>query len=381
MKFGLSPALALGVFALALISCSADPHQIHRGRSDLRSTPAHEGFRAFDPNRDDPGGFNELLPFVFASPNQDDAGSCLYMSLTGIAEWWLARLNPTLSREPDGPLDLSERYMMNLAGMNEDDNKIVPNWKTDSIFYLNVYHQSALNSAYRYTKGWYVEDEDGDLSPATEKSPGAKYDTKYNWIDERRKITHGYVTTPHFERDVIFADPASNQWNVGVAPDDIVEKVKEALTNNKAPVHVIYNEEGFWHAVVIVGFNDDLPNDECPFVKSSISLMRTEPQKIREEAQKEQNADKRAALLARARRYEATFTKLNDAYERKGGCHGSKGVFYVRDSLYGDENGPVYDYDLSRQGDEAPYSKKVILREYDWLYYLGNHVVQIMVKN
>src|SRR4051812_43128067 len=32
------------------------------------------------------GGFNELIPYVLASPDQEDAGSCLYMAITGLAE-------------------------------------------------------------------------------------------------------------------------------------------------------------------------------------------------------------------------------------------------------------------------------------------------------
>ena len=86
------------------------------------------------------GGFDKLVPFVLPSPNQEGAGSCLYMATTGVAEWWLARLNPTLSRAPDGPLDLSERHLMNLAGGrgNEQEDKAdLPNWRTDSIYLFN----------------------------------------------------------------------------------------------------------------------------------------------------------------------------------------------------------------------------------------------------
>ena len=55
----------------------------------------------------------------------------------------------------------------------------------------------------------------------------------------------------------------------------------------------------------------------------------------------------------------------------------SWGVFYVRDSIYGDKNGPTYDYDLSRTGEEAPHGRKIILRSYEWLQTAANHVVQI----
>lgn len=292
-------------------------------------------------------GFNELVPYATASPDQEDAGSCLYMSLTGVVEWWLARLNPNASRSHDGPIDLSERYSMNLAGAN---NGGVSNWKTDSIYMFNSSKQSVRNSAYRFTKGWFKTDANGRRVPTQANTRGAEYSTSYNWIDETSKINSGFVNLPTFKRDILFADPASNQWNVAVMPADIVSQVQKKLKERKAPVNVIYNHIGYWHAVYIVGFDDELESD-CPFVSRFQEYLKDN------------------TLYAK---------KFNNAYKAGGGCRG-KGMFYVRDSIYTNADDP-YDYDKTKPGNEGAYSKTIVLREYEWLRYMANHAVQIYVN-
>ena len=37
----------------------------------------------------------------------------------------------------------------------------------------------------------------------------------------------------------------------------------------------------------------------------------------------------------------------------------------------------LYDYDKTQKGEETKLAKKVILRSYEWLKYLGNHMIQI----
>ena len=324
-------------------------------------------------------GYGELVPYLLASPNQEEAGSCLYMSLTGIAEWWLARLNPQTARRPDGPIDLSERYMMNLAGESEEANPDIPDWRTDSIYLFNKRHQSVLNSAYRFTKGWYVEAKGGTLVPAKAQTQGAIYDTRFNWIDQRPSIQGGFVDLPDFKRTVIYADRDADQWNVGVAPEDIVAKVKEALVKGGAPVHVIYNHFGYWHAVMVVGFSDDISNEHCAFVSRTSTYMQTEPESLRKQAESVVDPQQKQALLDRAAKYTKTGVKLDSAFARLGGCHGDKGVFFVRDSIYSSPDEPIYVYDPTQAGAQDHYAKKVILHEYDWLLYLANHFVQISI--
>lgn len=328
---------------------------------------------------EDPGGFSELLPYIMRSPDQLEAGSCLYMSLNGIAEWWMARLHPELSRQPEGPLDFSARYLMNVAGFDEAQNGI-KNWKTDSIYLFNKTGATALNSDYRFTKGWYTTDASGAKRKSYQGANGAAYGASYNWVDEMHDI--GKIPTvalPRFKREILFADPESNQWNTGVMPANIVDKIKTALREKKAPVHIIYNHFGYWHATVIVGFNDELANNNCSFVNKFISYMKNQATSLRQQAAATNNPSEKTRLLKAADKAEATHAKTKNAYDNGGGCQ-PKGVFYVRDSIYKDPNGPMYDYDTTIKGDESPYVKKTILLEYDWVRYLANHATQISVE-
>ena len=380
--------------ATALVSFSL----LTSGASYGSSTPAGKSDLTIKglkfPNADDEGtsavetiaelpqeplkGFNQMTPFVLRAPDQEEAGSCLYMALTGIAEWLLASTHPQMSRASDGPLDLSERYLMNLAGLDEDSNG-VKNWKTDSIYLFNKENKAVLNRSYRFTKGWYGENAKGDYIPAAPNAKGAQYGTSYNWINGLEEISGGAVPVPEFERKVLFADPENNQWNVGVAPADISERVKSALQTKKAPVLVIYNHYGYWHAVYIVGYDDNLSTGQCKFVEGFRTNMAAKPAKLRAQAAQAPDAASRDKLLAQAAKAEKTSVKFEGAYAAGGGC-GEKGMFYVRDSIYGDKDQPTYDYDLSQKGDEGNYSKGIILREYDWLTYMSNHATQIYIK-
>lgn len=374
---------ALAIFS-ALTGFTAIAFGMPQGRSDLYGhkwpNSPDEGIDpvpAYAESVDSYTGFTDLIPYALAAPDQQDAGSCLYMSLTGIAEWWLARLNPGASRAHDGPLDLSERYLMNLAGIEERDNG-VKNWKTDSVYLFNKKGGSVLNKNYRFTMGWHVTDSKGNVVAATAKTKGAQYSTSYNWIDASQSVQNGFVSLPKFERDIVFADPDSDQWNVAVMPDTIVDTVKSRLQTRRAPVQVIYNHFGYWHAVNILGFDDSMDTNGCQFVTKFESYMPGEAQKYRDAAEKSTSATERDSLLKKAAKFERIGKKFSDAYHAGGGCN-ARGMFYVRDSIYPDQNLP-YDYDLRHAGTEGYYSKTIVVHEYAWLKYMANHVTQIYVK-
>jgi hypothetical protein len=376
-------ALCLGVFATTafaaplgqsdlrgqLITAKKFPNSIEEGLE-----PVMVESRVMDIEA--ASGFTALHPYILASPDQEDAGSCLYMSLTGITEWWLARLSPQESREANGPIDLSERFLMNLSGEDETSNPKIKNWKTDSIFLFNLAGGALLNTSYPFTKGWTVTNDKGNYERSQPNAKDASYGTQINWIDERSSVKDNLIKIPTFERKVVFADPESNQWNVGVAPDTIVQTVKDILMKDKAPVQVIYNHYGYWHSVFVVGFDDEQDNEQCKFVNGFRKYMKEESQKALDQASKTTDAAEKERLLKRAKKFSTNSDKVEISWAKAGGCSG-KGVFHVRDSIYGAPTEPMYDYDPTQQGDEAPYSKKIVTHEYEWLRHLANHVVEI----
>jgi hypothetical protein len=143
-------------------------------------------------------------------------------------------------------------------------------------------------------------------------------------------------------------------------------------------VHVIYNHYGYWHATVILGYDDAGDNADCRSVRKFLVNMQKSAADYRAQAAKATSPAERAALLARAAKAQSAKDGAQRSFDRGGGCH--KGVFYVRDSIYADPNGPTYDYDPSRKGDESPYVKQIVLLEQDWLHTMANHVTQITAK-
>jgi hypothetical protein len=328
------------------------------------------------------GRFDELVPFVLPSPDQEEAGSCMYMALTGIAEWWLARLNPNISRTSDGPIDLSERYLMNLGAIPENSDKL-ENWKTDSIYLFNNTNSTGiLNTDFRYTKGWFKNSEETGLNvKAKPDEKGAEYGTGYNWVTELEKVPRkSQVKLPKFSREIIFLDPAGDLWNVGVAPEDIVEVVKLKLRTTKAPVLVIYNHDSYWHAVYVIGYNDHMDNGSCAYTENFRKNLEKKTNNFLGLQPIWKNPFDKSTFESRLIKAKDTRTKLEEAYERHGGCTSSKGVFYVRDSIYSDFKAPLYDYDMNNQGEERVYTKGIVFKEYDWLYYFANHVAVVTAK-
>lgn len=318
------------------------------------------------------GGFNELIPYVQPSPAQGDAGTCLFMAHNGVLEWWLNKLN-----QPAQPIMLSARYFINLS-TGDVGSGMVANWKTDTGLRLNQERVFFDNESFRFTKDWYKWDEE-QRTPALANEPGANYGPSYNWITELDRLGAPDYTIPEFTRDVLFADPASNQWNINVAPRDIVDQVKHALITKKAPVMVMYNHYGYWHVSVILGFNDQASSRDCPFVSGFPRYKLEQAQYYRELAANEADEVEKARLLKRADDFERRGRTIKAAYDERGGCKG-KGVFYVRDSLYPNTRMPLYDYDLKTSGEEEHLNAPLIFREYEWLELLSNHVIQIYPK-
>lgn len=336
------------------------PNSVVEGTSPVRST-------AWAPtSKKDLTGFNELVPYVTPSPDQEDAGTCLYMSMTGVAELWLHKLSNTTTFIPDGNLDLSERWWANLSRWS-DHNEPVNNPYTDTILMFNT-SPSVLNRDYRFAKGWYTETKSGEVKPVAPHTPGASYDTGINWYDDTDHVRGPRIKMPKFSRKVIFEVPGQNPWSIGVAPENIVEQVKAALVTYKAPVQVVYNHEGYWHSVFVVGYDDKTTLPNCPFIQESFL-----------EFQKEADESGRRADSKRQKKYLRYKSELETAFNNGGGCN-SQGVFYVRDSQYSDPSEPIYRYDLEDRSGDRPYSKRIIYREYEWLRHMANHVTVITAK-
>ena len=290
-----------------------------------------------------------MIPYVLASPNQLDAGSCLFMANTGAMEILVNQHTPLEDISYDGDTDFSERWLMNASDLTP--RSLRSYYLTDTLYTFNHFGGGLLNRDYRYTAGYVKETVGGGIIKADPNEEGAYFSLYYNWINELPNDWQSSVAaTPPAERTVIFVDPLRNdnsKWNVGLMNDDIVERIKRSLREKNAPVIVIYNHYLYWHADIVVGYDDAVDIGGCPMVESTLSYFE------------EKDAT-------------AYVSKIENHMAQEGGC-GERGVFYVRDSIYdGGRGEPMYNYS-DQYNFEEKYSKRIIARSYDWVKYLANH--------
>lgn len=296
----------------------------------------------------------DLVNFALASPNQLDAGTCLYMSNTGSMEILINQhVDPTAVKY-GGDTDLSERYLMNVSDLVSKET--IRYSITDTIYSFNEAGGALLSRDYPFMCGYVKENASGARVPAIKGEEGAYFSAAANWFNE---LPNGWqeslVQTPAVERTTIFVDPKKNKnsvWNVGLMNDDIVERIKYELRTKNAPVIVVYNHYLYWHANIVVGYDDNEPSGGCPMVESSMEYFN------------EKDAG-------------AYTEKIQAHIDALGGCS-DQGVFYVRDSIYdGGSEEPEHQYTASYS---QKYSKRIIKLSYNWPRFLGNHSYTIHRK-
>lgn len=264
-----------------------------------------------------------LLKYVIPSPNQEDAGSCHYMAATGAMEVLLNqskdRQGLSIDTKPNGSSDISEAYLMNIPGDNGDAltglRKIL-GFNNAGSQALSNYHFPFWNSA-----------------------TGKK--ARDNW--KRPFATEPDIRTPEVALNNIYGGASiddKSKWDVAVFGDREIEAVKDELRQDR-PVVATYNHFGYWHVVVIVGYDDTVVQD-CSWVTKFM-----------------EDSGSGAGFPT----YQA---RVKKAFEDNGGCR-QEGVFYVRDSL--------------GFGGGADRATKYSARSYEWLRYLGNHAYSVYARN
>lgn len=304
--------------------------------------------------------YNNLDSFTMSSPNQLDGGTCLFMANTGAMEVLRNQKLKLIEayKEHDSDNDLSERFLINASDYVPKTD--VQYHITDLIKTFDYFRGGMLNKDYRFTAG-YIVDENGSKRAATSPDEeGAYLSCSYNWLDGLPKGFEDLVTeTPEVDRTIIFLDPdldESSIWNLAIMDDSVIDRVKHEIRTKNTPVVVVYNHFLYWHAVIIVGYDDnDTSEGNCPMVRASIKHFE----------------DEDAPSYAK---------KLEDYIEEEGGCV-DKGVFYVRDSIYEGDKSPenLYKYNDDINFYE-PYSERIVTHSYDWLKYLGNHAYSVHRK-
>lgn len=181
-----------------------------------------------------PSRYTELLPYVQPAPDQGRTGTCLYIGSTGVMELLANRKNGISKPRALGPYDLSESYLINA--------KTHPSAKDKWFIEKQVL---------KFNWGFGIQAKVWDFDVWNSNRPDRSVWKKKDWSKLPR--------TPVPEIETVQLFEAGDRWSRDVLDDTHVDQVKEALWEHKSPVLISYNDNGYWHVISIVGYDDTVP--------------------------------------------------------------------------------------------------------------------------
>lgn len=190
-----------------------------------------------------PSRYTALMDYVQPGPDQGKTGACAFVAATGAMELLLNQMHDMKDPVIFGPYDLSEPFLIH-APYKTPDGK--------TFFEAVLYKFNAT--------GYSV--------PAAEWPLIA-------WIDGERNMSawqnqdHSRMTRielPKIETIELFH--SEDRWATEVLDQSDVEIVKKAMVKHRSPILINYNDNKFWHVILVVGYDDSMEG-ECYQVSAS----------------------------------------------------------------------------------------------------------------
>ncbi len=185
-----------------------------------------------------PASYTDLLDYVIEAPNQARTGACLYMGSTGAMEILANKKLGLKHQRPGDRFDLSERFLIHAPSRGGGSHHI-----QGALAKFNGRAVHALELP------WEVDDEDESVGQVMWEYPE-------DFSDLPR------ISVPRVETTRLFVR-GQTRWSTGVLSARDVETVKQALWQHKSPVVINYNDNNFWHVIVVVGYDDNLQDAAC----------------------------------------------------------------------------------------------------------------------
>lgn len=195
-----------------------------------------------------PVKYNELLPFVQEAPDQGETNTCLFQASTGAMELLLNKRDGITDPKKNGKYDLAESFLIWQYNYRDD---------------APVYHfiQGAVKN---FNHGEAVLNKDWPF--IAYNSDGT--DSMEAWNRHINFDSLPRITVPKVTTEFLFA--RGKKYSTYVLKKEDILAVKEALVKYKSPVIINYNDDDYWHVVLIVGYDDGLKGqcyeidaDEC----------------------------------------------------------------------------------------------------------------------
>lgn len=195
-----------------------------------------------------PSKYTELIRYIQPAPDQGETNTCLFMASTGAMELLLNRKYDIRRPRRNGPFDLSESFLIHQY--NYSDRKDPQEHFIEGAIAKFNHGEAVLN------RDW----------PTPLNSSGVAEMEVWNLHPNFRSLPR--IEVPKIKSELLFA--RGRKWATEVLRPEDIETVKRALVERRAPVIINYNDDGYWHVVLIVGYSDrakgvcyELEKEEC----------------------------------------------------------------------------------------------------------------------
>lgn len=183
-----------------------------------------------------PSSYTELLDYVQAAPDQGETNTCLFVASTGAMELIANKENGIKNPKPYGRYDLSESFVI---------------WAQDTVT-KSFFETPVL----RFNNGYGVHVKDWPY-----EAWNSHQINQTVWNRHPNLANLPKIALPQVETIKLF-QYGKNRWATYVLNDEHIEQIKQALWKYKSPIIVNYNDNYYWHVILIVGYDDNIPG-EC----------------------------------------------------------------------------------------------------------------------
>lgn len=181
-----------------------------------------------------PVSYTDLIQYSTQAPDQAETNSCLFVGSTGTME---ILYNKHLGLVDRNKIDLAEQYIM---WVYDNDGY---SWLDSVVLGFNNTKKAIFNK---------------DLPFFAWNNDGSIHDV---WSYPRGFSGLPTVEIPFNVKSVRLFHKGRNRWATYVLTQKDVEIVKENLVKYESPILINYNDEGFWHVINIVGYDDSVEGD------------------------------------------------------------------------------------------------------------------------
>lgn len=182
-----------------------------------------------------PESYRELLDYVQLAPDQGETNTCMFVANTGAMELLANKHHGIKNPEPQGRFDLAESYLIWASF-----------WENGTSYFDEPVH--------RFNRGYGIH-----ISNWPYDAWNGTYIDNRVWNQHPNFSNLPRVELPKIETIRLFQ--YGGKWSTYVLGKEEIEQMKEALWKYKSPLLVNYNDDGFWHMILIVGYEDKVPGD------------------------------------------------------------------------------------------------------------------------